>query len=343
MSASERPSKQAAVRVKQAPAAVPHRPVNPFISQPIEQTGFTPATLIHLQRAVGNHAVQRMIGGIPTSPAHAETTESSDAGATIQRAIKPLPGASSGWFRKGRRDKINAMVEAYNTLEIQSSGSKRTVESYQKLLPEIQKIWQAAHEWQLDVRAKHPDKAEEIGDWMKKEVEREEDAKKGQIGELQQALALKAASDGAAYNVAYTTAEYTGATAGARWLATPALAAIYKYFLIQVQFEASTLYAYEDVTAYRQNPSRGEALRIYDKYDMGTASQLNITGEGAGGEEAVNAVRAQIQTLRNNPNAAAPANFGAIEKSLINVINELFIAFRSTTPYKKVTTPPAAG
>jgi hypothetical protein len=318
-------------------------------------THLSPATLIHLQRIVGNRAVQQMIqppqsGAIGLPPDvdtdhHHLSSGSAQDGVVIQRAITRLPGASSGFFRKGRRDKINIMVDAYNALEIGASGSKRSVAGYQALLPEIRKIWQAAREWQVDVMKSSPAKAATIGEWMTSQVEREEDAKNAQIGELQEAAALKAASDGASYNVAYTTPQFTTKEGGAgvNWLATPALRPIYEYFMIQVQFENATLKAYQDVTRYKQNPSRDEALRIYHKYDMGTASQLNITGEGVTGSfEAINTKRRQMEALEADPTAAAPANFGAIEESLIHVVNELFIAFRTTTPFKKVTTPPAA-
>jgi len=264
-------------------------------------------------------------------------------GMTIQRAIKRLPGKSSGWFRKGHRDKINELVDAYNMREISLAGSKRTIEGYRSLLPDIQKIWQAANAWHLDVMKGSPEKAQAIRDWMAEEVEREEEAKNAQLGELAEAQSLKAASDGAAFNALYATPDFTTAsTAAVRWLNTPAIAPIYRYFLIQVQYEAPSLYAYEDIKKYGLNPTRAEAIRIYDKYDMGTAKQLNITGEGpkVGGIAAINAFREQITALKADDSAAPPANFGPVETSVTNVINEMFIAFRMSAPYKKVTTPP---
>ena len=312
-----------------------------------------------LQRTIGNRATMQLLQPAPQPeslhihrPAlnlPPELDDSSESGhvnprhgVTIQRAIKKLSGKSSGWFRKGQRDKINILVDAYNAREITLSGSKRSAESYTALLPDIQKIWQAAQEWYLDTMKSNAEKAQEIRAWMVAEVEHEEDAKRAQIGELQEAAALKAAFDGAAYNPLYATPDFTSSVGAAvQWLATPALAPIYRYFLIQVQFEAAALYAYEEVTKYRLNPSRTEALRIYDRFHMDAAGDLNITGEGVGGIEAIERFRAQIATLRGSPDAAVPADFGSVEKSLINVVNEMFIAFRSSTPYKKVTTAPA--
>ncbi len=299
------------------------------------------STLIHLQRTIGNHAVQQMlnppqseaIGHLPFDIDHHSPL------ATIQRQIAPLEGKSSGFF-KGRRDKINDMVNAYNLLEKQAS-SKGLSENHKALLPHIQKIWLAARAWYVDVVKSNPEKAKAIDNWMKTQVEREEDVKVALIGKLHDAETLKAAWDGAAYNQAYTTDEFTTAsTAGEKWLKTPALAPIYKYFIIEVQHDSVTLDAYEDLKRYRANPSRSEAIRIYKKYNMATADQLNITGEGVGGTQAINLVRQQMEALESNPNSALPANFGAIESSIETVINEIFISFRNSQPYKRITTAP---
>ncbi len=313
-----------------------------------------------LQRTIGNQATMKMLQSAPQpeslhthQPALSLAPELDDDsesgrvnprdGATIQRAIKKLPGKSSGWFRKGQRDKINELVDAYNIREITLSGSKRTAASYTELLPDIQKIWQASQAWYLDTMKSSAEKAQEIRAWMVAEVEREEDAKQAQIGELQEAASLKAAADGASYNALYATPDFTTATdAAVRWLATPALAPIYRYFLIQVQFEAAALYAYEEVTKYKLNPTRAEALRIYDRFHMDAAGDLNITGEGpkVGGIAAIEQFRAEFATLRGDTNAAPPATFGPVETSVSNVIKEMFIAFRSYAAYRKVTTPP---
>lgn len=223
-------------------------------------------------------------------------------------------------------------------------GAKRTAASYQTLLPDIRQIWQAAREWQLEVISKNPDKAAEIGLWMKNHVEREEDAKAAQISELNEAAGLKAASDGAAYNPLFATAEFTSSTeAGTKWLSTPEIAAIYRYFLIQIQYEGITLKAYDAVKAYSANPTRAEGVRIYHEFKMEDANVLNITGEGylVGGKVAVDAHRRKFEAMEASAAAPVPADFGPIERSLINIINELFIAFRETQPYKKATTPPA--
>jgi hypothetical protein len=352
MSVPERPQKQSPTRSKPAPVPAHESAQSPEFIAPITNP-LSPASLISLQRMIGNQAVQRMV--TPRKPKAiqripfevGETSDSEPAsGEIIQRQIEPIEGESSGWFRKGRRDKINIMVEAYNSLEMSLSGAKRTAASYQTLLPEIRKIWQAAREWQMDVMKKNPAKAAEIGLWMTSEVEREEDAKNAQINELQEAAGLKAASDGAAYNALYATAEYTTSTlAGAKWLSTPAIAPIYRYFLIQIQYEGVALKAYEAVMAYRQNPSKAEGLRIYHEFEMNKADKLNITGEGpkVGGVEAIAGVRRQFEAMEADAAAPVPAHFGPIETSLFNIMNEMFIAFRTTEPYKKVITPPAAG
>ncbi|MBA3875056.1 MAG: hypothetical protein H0X30_38515 [Anaerolineae bacterium] len=317
----------------------------------LSSANISASTLIHLQRTFGNHAVQRMLtpsksqeramSPVPSLSNDIEHSTSQD-NKTIQRIIKPLEGASSGWFKKGRRDKINEMVNAYNDLEISMGGSKRSAENYESLLPEIQKIWQAAKAWQLDVMKSSPEKGAEISVWITNQVEREEDAKKASIGELKDAALLKSASDGASYNALYTTPQFTEKAQGAgiNWLQTPALKPIYRYFMIQVQFDGPTLYAYDDVINYKQNPNREEAIRIYNKYDMGTTSQLNISGEGAGGVDGMRAIRSQFAALEGNPVAPVPPDFGFIEASLVKVINELFISFKTTKPYQKVTTPP---
>ena len=360
MPASERLPKQAPVQSKPAHAAPTNEQTKQIIPSQMEvveplsllASQFSHSTIIRLQREVGNHAVQQMIklpqtGAMHLPPLDVDThdTPSSESGKPIQREITKLPGKSSGVFGKGRRDKINVMVQAYNKLEMGAVGPKATIANIQKLLPEIQKIWQAAREWQVDTMKKNPEKAATIAAWITSEVEREEDAKKASIGELQEAASLKAASDGAAYNVAYTTPEFTIPIngAGVKWLQTPTLAPIYRYFIIALQHDGATLSAYEDMARYKANPTKAEALRIYDKYEMAASNQLNIAGEGAGGIDAVNATRAQINALRAGPNAPVPANFGAIEKSVTYVINELFTTFRDTTPFKKVTTAPPAG
>jgi hypothetical protein len=349
---SERLPKQSTPRLKTALSAAKDNESDLSSAEiNLSSPNISASTLIHLQRTFGNHAVQRML--IPSKPQRAAISPVPSLGSdvkhstaqdkkTIQRIIKPLEGASSGWFKKGRRDKINEMVNAYNDLEISMGGSKRSAESYESLLPEIQKIWQAAKAWQLDVMKSSPEKAAEISVWITNQVEREEDAKKASIGELKDAALLKSASDGASYNALYTTPQFTekGEGAGIRWLQTLALKPIYRYFIIQVQYDGPTLYAYDDVINYRQNPSREEAIRIYNKYDMGTTSQLNISGEGAGGVEGMRAIRSQITALEADPTAPVPQDFGPIETSLVKVINELFISFKTTKPYQKVTTPP---
>lgn len=261
----------------------------------------------------------------------------------VQRAIAVIPGKSSGWFRKGRRDKINALVVAYNTLEVETAKAKSTSVGVQKLLTAIQKILTDAKLWLGAVIKATPEKAASIADWIVEEVEREETAKRGQLGEVQASEALDAAWNGASYNVLYTSPQFTSSiSAGTNWLATPALAPIYEYHIIKNQLEASTLNAYKDIKKYCLNPSRDEALRIYHKYQMQRADVLNITGEGAGGTTAINLVRNAINTLEVDPTGAPPLDFGAIGTSVENVINELFVSFTSTEAYQKVTTAPAS-
>lgn len=311
-----------------------------------------------LQRMIGNQATMQMFQPAPPkslsvhqpvlgAPPDLDDTETAythpKGGLTIQRAIKPLPGKSSGWFRKGHRDKINELVEAYNEREkTQASGSKKSVEAYQALLPDIQKIWQDANAWYLDTMKGSPEKAAEIRAWMTNEVEREEDAKRVSIGELQQAAALKAAYDGASYNAEYATPDFTtGKDVGLRWLNTPAIAPIYEYHIIKTQHEGITLNAYRDIQQYKRNRSRVAALDVFDKYKMGAAGDLNITGEGiVNGALRVAEFRALIAALRADANAAAPEDFGPIEVSLEKVLNELFVSFRTTAAYRKVITPP---
>jgi hypothetical protein len=73
--------------------------------------------------------------------------------AVIQRLFHNVPGKSSGWFRKGRRDQVKAMVDAYLDLE-KATIAQKTVEKYQMLLTELEKIFQVARAWKLDVLRK---------------------------------------------------------------------------------------------------------------------------------------------------------------------------------------------
>jgi hypothetical protein len=259
---------------------------------------------------------------------------------TIQRSLRKLPGKSSGWFRKGQRDKINDMVEAYNTLEMNFVGNKKSVQGYQTLIGELDKIWQAAHKWKLSVMKKAPDKAATIQNWIDQQVEADRNLKVTGIEEIKQAAALEDAWNGAKFNPAYATPEFTtDGNAGLKWLATPEIAPVYKYHIIKNQFDGLTLNAYEELIQYKQSPSAAEALRIYRKYEMSTSNKLNITGEGAGGIEGIERARATIEALEQNPQNP-PQDFGAIEGSIRNVLNEIMISFRMTPQYKKITTPP---
>ena len=132
MPVPERPQKQTPIRSKPAPAPAHDSAQTPEFVSPIPMTSqFSPAALISLQRMVGNQAVQRMltpskpnaIQRIPFEVGETLPSASESAGdQTIQRQIKKLSGASSGWFRKGHRDKINEMVDAYNIMETKLSG-----------------------------------------------------------------------------------------------------------------------------------------------------------------------------------------------------------------------------
>jgi hypothetical protein len=259
----------------------------------------------------------------------------------IQRQIEPIGGKSSGWFRKGRRDNLNAKVAAYNTLEARLTGPKRnTVQSAQLLHSKVEEILRDAERWCQSV-TKTPDKEQEIRSWIQSQVVPERDAKQNALSALQEATRLENAWKNPIYNPLYTSSEYKGSNGGIVWLSTPELAPIYKYYVIKVQFDAPTVNAYEDIQNYKKNPSRDEALRVFDKYNMSTSSDLNITGEGVGGIAAINAVRTEIEKLRSNaPDAVVPRDFGAIEMSVVNVLNEIFGAFTSTEQFKKVTTPP---
>jgi hypothetical protein len=276
-------------------------------------------------------------GAISHVPSDVDTASPASSKETsIQRQITPLPGKSSGLF-KGRRDKINALVVAYNALEVKTTSARFALAAYQKLIADVQKIKVAAAAWQASVASSKPDKAASIGTWITTELDRETTAKQSLIDKTPEGM--KAASDGAAYNALYATPEYT-VSAGTRWLETPPLAPIYKYFMIQ-QHEEAPLSAFEDMKRYRQNPSRAEAIALYDKYEMSAADRLNITGEGVkGGIASINAVRQQIAALRADASAPVPPNFGAIELSINYVINSMFLTFANTEAFKKITTPP---
>ncbi len=329
----------------------------------VQQAKYTPRDLsrhdvLQLQRHLGNQSVRRLLARpaaytapVKAAPHSAHIMRQSawntirpqnGAGSTIQRSLRKITGKSSGWFRKGRRDKLNIMVEAYNTLEMKYVGSKKSAQGYQILIGELDKIWQAANEWKLDVLKKDPEKAVEIQDWMDKQVVADRDLKVSGIEEIQQAAALEDAWKGARYNPAYATAEFTSnGDAGLKWLATPEIAPVYKYHVIKNQFDGATLNAYEELVQYKQNRTAAEALRIYNKYDMATSSKLNITGEGSGGLTGVAQARATIEALQQDP-SNPPQDFGSIEGSIKNVLNEIMISFRSTPQYKKITTAPAA-
>jgi hypothetical protein len=315
--------------------------------------------VLRLQRTLGNQFVQRLLARPTTPPksslpaAHparimrqsvwgsARSASGKTGAAVIQRTLKKLPGKSSGWFRKGRRDKLNNLVEAYNVLEMNSVGSKKSVASYQNLIAKLDEIWQAANQWKLAVLKKTPDKAGEIQTWLDKQVLPERSLKETGIEEIKQAAALEDSWKGAKYNAAYATSAFTTAgDAGLNWLATPEIAGVYKYHIIKNQFDGATLNAYEDLMQYKQNRTAAEALRIYHKYEMSTSNKLNITGEGAGGLDGIERARASIEGLRQDP-SNPPADFGAIEKSIVNVLCEIMISFRETAQYKKITTPPA--
>lgn len=338
-------------------------PETPTLSRiAIQQAKYTPRDLsrndvLHLQRHLGNQSVRRLLArpAAPVNPAKVASHQAhimrqsvwgtskprSGGASVIQRSLRKIQGKSSGWFRKGRRDKLNIMVEAYNTLEMQYVGSKKSVQGYQTLIVELDKIWQAANQWKLDVLKKDPEKAAEIQDWMDKQVVADRDLKVTGIEEIKQAAALEDAWKGARYNPAYATPEFTTeGNAGLKWLATPEIAPIYKYHVIKNQFDGPTLNAYEELMQYKQNRTAAEALRIYKKYDMATSSKLNITGEGAGGLTGVAQARATIEALEQNP-SNPPEDFGSIEGSIKNVLNEIMISFRTTPQYKKVTTAPA--
>jgi hypothetical protein len=222
-----------------------------------------------------------------------------------------------------------------------SVGSKKSVASYQNLIAKLDEIWQAANQWKLAVLKKTPDKAGEIQTWLDKQVLPERSLKETGIEEIKQAAALEDSWKGAKYSAAYATSAFTTAgDAGLNWLATPEIAGVYKYHIIKNQFDGATLNAYEDLMQYKQNRTAAEALRIYHKYEMSTSNKLNITGEGAGGLDGIERARASIEGLRQDP-SNPPADFGAIEKSIVNVLCEIMISFRETAQYKKITTPPA--
>jgi hypothetical protein len=332
-----------------------------------DQATFAPEDIMAIQRMVGNQAVQRLIEQArPQAAAHdapaavrkpalsgppfdkdmpAFASYTPQNGVAVQRRINKLPGKSSGFFRKGHRDNINALVDTYNTAEAKLADAKPTLASVRALIPEIQKIWNDANAWHIDVMKKSPEKAAAIRQWMTSEVEREEDTKRVQVGELEAAAALKAASDGASYDVRYTGREFVDYTAGAgvRWLQTPALALIYKYFMIQ-QLEETTVNAFDDLAKYRLSPSREEALRLFKKYQMESTALLNISGEGLGGRggDLIRTFRATIAHLESHPDDPVPPNFGPVEQSVHHVINMMFTTFANTEPFRKVTRPPEA-
>jgi hypothetical protein len=329
----------------------------------VQQARQTPRDLsrndvLQLQRTLGNQSVRRILTRASTveQPAVPRTTATishparimrqsvwrtgNSSSTSIQRTLKKLPGKSSGWFRKGRRDKLNSLVEAYNSLEMATIGSKKTVAGYQNLLTSLNEIWKAAHDWKLATLKKTPEKAGEIQAWIDKQVLPEISLKENGIEEIKQAAALEDSWKGAKYNAAYAGPAYTTSpNAGLNWLAAPEIAGVYKYHIIKNQFDGATLNAYEDLMQYKQNKTAGEALRIYRKYQMNTSNQLNITGEGAGGLEGIGRARAAIEALEQNPQNP-PDGFGAIETSIQNVLNEIMISFKDTEPYKKITTPP---
>jgi hypothetical protein len=338
---------------------------SPYLSRmAVQQAKQNPRNLsrndvLRLQRTLGNQSVQRLLARPTTPPkpglpaAHparimrqsawgsSRSSSGMTGAAVVQRTLKKLPGKSSGWFRKGRRDKLNNLVEAYNVLEMNSVGSKKSVASYQNLIAKLDEIWQTAHQWKLAVLKKTPDKAGEIQTWLDKQLLPERSLKETGIEEIKQAAALEDSWKGAKYNAAFATPAFTTAgDAGLKWLATPEIAGVYKYHIIKNQFDGATLNAYEDLMQYKQNRTAAEALRIYHKYEMNTSNKLNITGEGAGGLDGIERARASIEGLRQDP-SNPPADFGAIEKSIVNVICEIMISFRETAQYKKITTPPA--
>jgi hypothetical protein len=296
------------------------------------------ATISRVQRQPKTRPLARMFS--PEIQRQASSVQRAEG--FIQRRIEPIAGKSSGWFRQGRRDKLNAKVAVYNQMENRFAGTNRNVQSFQLLVAKAEEILRDANAWRQAVARSKPEKAQEILTWIETKVQPELEMKRAALNDLQQAVAMKDAWDNPTYNPLYTTDEYTKAgNAGIRWLSTPDLAPVYKYHIIKNQFEGITLNAYEDIVRYKQNPSRAEALRVYDKYRMGTADDLNITGEGAGGIESINKFREKIEALRRNDNGAVvPAGFGAIETSIVNVLNEIFISFRLTEPYKTITTPP---
>lgn len=284
--------------------------------------------ILQLQSTIGNQATIELLNQT-SSKQVPQSTKVSDP---IQRRIKPIEGTSSGWFRKGRRDKLNVMVGAYN---IKENNSPKTIVAMQALQAEIQKIRTVAESWRNSVQSSSPQKALEITNWIENELNREEAAKGAAIGKA----SLEDAWENTGFDARFTSPKYTdsGGNAGITWLNTPELANVYKYYVINKQFDAPTVNAYEDMREYAKNPSKAEALRIYEAYSLKDTSLLNITGEGVGGTSAINAVRQQITALKNDENAPIPANFGAIQTSNINVLNEIFSAFSNSDTFKRIT------
>lgn len=302
----------------------PHHPSNetsPLINRMITNPKhLSHEDILHMQSDIGNKATMQLMA------------QSGQSSATIQRRINPIAGQSSGWFRKGRRDKLNVMVGAYN---IQENKSANTIPANQALQAEVQKIRKYAEDWKASVQSKSPEKGEEIATWIKTELDREETAKGAAIGQA----SLDDAWKNTGYDERFSTPKYTEAAA-MTWLNTPELANVYRYYVINKQFDAATMNAYDDMQAYAKNPTRDEAIRIYNAYSLKDASTLNITGEGVGGIGAINAVRSQFSALINNPDAPVPPDFGAIQRSNVNVLSEIFTAFSNSDEFKRITTKP---
>jgi len=278
--------------------------------------------ILNMQSTIGNLATMQLLRQSQTS----QTQLQHKIGVTLQRRVKPMEGTSSGWFRKGRRDKLNLMVAEYNLKEMKSSN---TTSDNQSLLNDLQKINQYAMEWQKSVK-NDEDKAKSIKNWRSDELAPEIQMR-GALITLASPMddtAMKAASKNTQHDKRFSPEQYA---IPAIWLQEPNLINVFRDFA-RKEFSLENIDAFMEMSAYRYSPSRDEALRIYDKYEMASSNgDLNINRKAP--------ILQQLALLKTDPKAPVPTDFEEIKKQLWTNIGDTFSRFKFTEPYERISNP----
>jgi|GEM_PF-5989368 len=275
--------------------------------------------ILNLQRTLGNKTTHHLM-------------RQSAAAHVIQRALDPIGGKSSNYFgisKKGNRDVLNLKVESYNSL---SEQSKHSPEDNNKLFKQLREIRKHVLKWLNKTSDK--EKHDEIKTWITTFLSKEE----FKIGAMVNSNLLKNKDDSMGdeankklyeskkQDKNFTTEEYEKIET---WLFQPDLVNVFRQFG-KDQISIENIDAYIEMSAYEQNPSKDEAIRIHDKYRLDKFDYLNLDGK-------VKPLIADFTNLKKDTKAEAPKSFGKIAYGLLFNISEMFTRFRFTDAFYRIT------